>query len=105
MLSCQAGPSTPVMSKPPKDRYTVFEAVNEDLKEIFIGKTRLPMFEAIELLRRSPPPALRHWAMNRWIFFRSLEFGLEREAARELIARRAGGIPEGWRSILTDERK
>lgn len=81
---------------------TVFEAVNEQLKEIYVTWTSLPIFEAMAEIGRRPPAAIAHWRPERErISFRSLEFDLTEAAARALIARRSARRPaDGWKYLV-----
>jgi hypothetical protein len=81
---------------------TVFEAVNNDLKEIYVASTAKQIFEAIADLGKQMPAAISHWRPTRHqINFRSLEFKLSAEAARTFIARHtARPWPEGWKYIV-----
>lgn len=81
---------------------TIFEAVNTELKEIYVARTSKQIFEAIADLGKRLPPAISHWRPDRHqINFRSLEFKLSAEAARAFIVRHtARPWPEGWKYIV-----
>jgi hypothetical protein len=81
---------------------TVFEAVNNDLKEIYVASTTKQIFEAMSDLGKQLPAAISHWRpKGHSINFRSLEFHMSAEAARAFIARHtARPWPEGWKYIV-----
>ncbi len=93
------GPSAAANSR---GGFTVFEAVNNDLKEIFVTATKKPIFEAMAELGKNPPPLISHWRTDReQINFRSLEFDLSREEADEFIKRHtAKPWPAGWSYVV-----
>ena len=77
-----------MLSKPNPERFTVFEASNEDLNEIYITATTLPIFQAMAQLANKLPAPIAHWRPERQhVNFRSLEFDLPKEAALEFIQR------------------
>lgn len=97
----------PPPSGTPKRSITVFEAVNEDLKEVYVTWTSRPIFEAMSDLGKEPPKILSHWKTTRHrVTFRSLEFDLSEELARAFIARHASKqLQSGWRYILDSPAK
>jgi hypothetical protein len=90
-----------MLSHPKDTHFTVFEAANEELKEIYITSTSSAIYEAMADFARSLPAVVRHWKPERHhIHFRSLEFELSKEQAAEYIKRRMGQLqPVGWRLI------
>lgn len=82
--------------------FTVFEAVNNDLKEIYVTGTKKPIFEAMAEFGTHPPSMISHWRTNReQMTFRSLEFELSLEQAEEFIKRHtAKPWPAGWSYIV-----
>lgn len=87
----------------PSSNITVFEAANDDLKELYVTRTALPIFQAIAEISTKPVPAIRHWMPQRQqISFRSLAFNLTEESAQAFIARHiAERLAQGW-TLLTD---
>lgn len=81
---------------------TVFEAVNNDLKEIYVASTRKQIFEAMSDLGKRLPEIISHWQPDRQqVNFRSLEFKLTDDSARSFIARHtAKPWPQGWKYII-----
>lgn len=84
---------------------TVFEAVNERLKEVYVTWTRLSIFEAMAEIGKRPAAPIAHWRPEREsVSFRTLEFDLTEAAARELIARHvAKPPPSGWKYLTDDQ--
>lgn len=77
----------------------VFEAINDQLQEIFVGASELPVFAMIQRLRDRPPKAIAHWNMK-LAEFRSLQFDLTEDDARRFIrgwVKRT--LPRGWRYL------
>lgn len=95
----------------PGRKVTVFEAANDDLKEVYVTWTCRPIFEAMADLGAHPPAAISRWRPpQQRVSFRSLEFGLTEQSARVFIVRRvAKSLPDGWRYVvesrLTNERR
>lgn len=88
---------TPVTEK----RYTVYEAVNEKTREIFVGYTSVQMFEAERSLRSAPPAGIRHWDFDDVRDFRSVEFDLREEDAKKFVAGYARMTPPAdWRYLV-----
>lgn len=86
----------------PKRLFTVFEAANEDLQEIYVTLTRVSIVEAMLEFGVEPPPALGHWKMAQHrIKFQSLEFDLTEAAARSFAAWYVSKRPpSGWKFVL-----
>lgn len=91
------GPSTRAGGKA---LFTIFEVSNETRREIYVGMTDLPMFQATQLLRASPPRCLAHWRGEEPHAARSIEFDLSREDARRFIDHYVKtALPPGWRFL------
>lgn len=91
----------------PQRSIAVFEVVNEDLKEVYVTWTSKPIFEAMSDFGKQLPKMLSHWktAKHR-IAFRSLEFDLSEELAREFITRHAAKqLHSGWKYLLESPAK
>ena len=80
---------------------TVFEAINLDRMELFIGATTLPMNALIESFRAELPPEVRSWNSIEGVAYRSLEFHLDASDAAAFIQRYAAA-QKGWKIITTD---
>lgn len=78
--------------------YTVFELVNERLREIYVAHTDGPVFGVVADLRRVAAPSIGHWNFDEVRPVRSIEFGLTEEDARKFVENYIrGDLPEGWR--------
>lgn len=86
---------------------TVFEAANDELKEVYVTWTSRPIFQAMADLDTHPPAAIAHWRpAQQHVAFRSLEFGLTCESARLFIARRVEKrLSEGWKYVVEPQSK
>lgn len=91
-----------MFTHPTDSRLTVFEADNEDLREVYITSTSMSIYEAMAEFERSLPAPVRHWKPERQhIHFRSLEFDLSKDQAADFIKRRmAQPTPAGWKLIV-----
>jgi hypothetical protein len=58
----------------------VFEAVNDTLKESFVGATSLPLSIIERRHHENPPEAMAHWEDSHIVHYRCVESGL---SARE----------------------
>lgn len=85
---------------PHERRYTVFEASNADLKEVYVTATSRSIFEAMANLTKKPPRAIAHWEPEHRVSHRSLEFSLSKSEADHFIERYVGKrLPDGWRFV------
>jgi hypothetical protein len=83
-------------------RFTIFEARNARLKELFLGATDGPIFDVLARLRAAPPAVIRHWNMAQITQVRSVEFQLTAEQAEAFLLSYAHRtFPAGWR-VLSD---
>lgn len=87
---------------PPLRSITVFEVANDELKEVYLTWTSRPIFEAMCDFGAAPPKLVSHWKTEKQhINFRSLEFDLTKELARDFISRHAAKQRQsGWKYIL-----
>ena len=74
------------ISAPSLGKVTVYEAVNETTRELFVSATELPMHVLINLHATLPPDPIRHWKPKHSVHYRSLEFDLPRDDAEKFIA-------------------
>jgi hypothetical protein len=82
---------------------TVFEVVNEKRKELFVGRTTLPMNALIAHHRAAPPAAMKGWSKDD-AAYHALEFGLTAPAAIEFARGYVASFRrDGWR-VVTDEK-
>ena len=83
-------------------RYTVFEAVNETLHEIFVGMTAAGMGT---MQRSVKPVEIRHWLDTHAITYTSLEFSLAASHAAEFVETHAKKAAKpGWTILTSHER-
>lgn len=84
---------------------TVFEIVNEPLREIFLGATAQPVHEVMHSLVRRPPSVLAHWDFNKLApgCLRVVEGGLSPATAQEFLRiYLKTTLPEGWRFVSSE---
>ena len=80
--------------------FTVFELVNDRLKEIYVAHTDDMIFQIVEDMRCRPATAIKHWNLDDVRPVRSIEFDLTEEDARRFIANYLGtALPNGWRFL------
>jgi hypothetical protein len=80
--------------------FTVYELVNDRLREIYVGRTSGPVFRVLRALRFRREPAIAHWDLDDALPLRSIEFGLnERDAARFIEHYAKTPLPDGWRYL------
>lgn len=78
---------------------TVYEAVNETLKEVYLESSQLPISQIARFLRSDPPPELSHWRPEHRVHYRPVAT-LPRRDAEAFIARYAdSGAFFGWRVL------
>jgi hypothetical protein len=83
-----------------QETWTVFELVNENEKQIYVGATRLPVFRLASELARQPPKAIKHWDLDHATTVRSVEFDLDEADAKVFIKQYvATALPSGWRYL------
>lgn len=81
-------------------KYTIYEAINEETAEIYVGMTPLPMFEEMLRVKKNPPPSIAHWDWERVDAFRSVEFNMTKKEAEAFLEGYARATPPaGWRYV------
>lgn len=86
-----------------KGNVTVFEIVNLKRKELFVGRTTLPMNAMIAHHRHALPAPIKGWRDADDVEYRGLEFGLTAAAALEFARGYVSSFRrDGWR-VLSDE--
>lgn len=81
-------------------KVTVFKIANDSLREFYVGTTSKPMAVLMAAVRRALPRAIRHWKMDHQLHFRSVEFGLQRDAADAFLRNYILTLKRvGWRVI------
>jgi len=82
---------------------TVYEAVNDNLKEAYLGTTASPYEEVAARFRDSLPPAASHWDPRHAVSVNLVESSLQLDDAREFIVHYAASLEAvGWRTIRED---
>ena len=70
----------------PKQRgYTVFEIVNEQRHEIYVGATRDPISQMPDAIRRRRPKSIKDWDLDDMKPIRSIEVNMGEKDARDFI--------------------
>jgi hypothetical protein len=81
-------------------RYLVYEAVNNKRKEIYVAVSPRPMHETIGDYKTRLPDPIKHWKAADIQTYRSIEFDLAEEQAREFLENYVKStIAEGWKYI------
>lgn len=81
---------------------TVFEAVNETLREVFVGATEHPFDRGIDEFRSRPPRAVAHWRMGERLSFRCVEHEVPSHDAERFIDGYAqSDALRGWKILRT----
>ncbi|UPT74849.1 MAG: hypothetical protein M0D55_03800 [Elusimicrobiota bacterium] len=79
---------------------TVFEVVNLSRRELFVGRTTLPMNALIAHHRAARPAAMKGWGHGDDVEYRALEFGMTPRAALEFARGYVASFRrDGWRVI------
>lgn len=84
-------------------RVAVFEAVNDSLKEAFLGTTAatLPLLSAVFAEKR--PRAVSHWATKDRITLNIVEASLSENDAHDFIRHYAASLEAaGWKPLRED---
>ena len=85
------------------DDFTVFEIVNLELKEIYVGATRRAIHELARRLHLETHEPIKHWDLREAEPIRSIEFDLKESDARAFIVNYVKtNLPEGWRFLHLD---
>jgi len=88
-------------SAPLAKPFTVFELINDRLREIYVASTDGPVFGVFESFKKRRAPAIAHWNFHDVRQPRSVEFGLSQEEARTFIDGYVhNAIPEGWKYLI-----
>lgn len=81
---------------------TVFEAVNETLREVFVGATDHGFDRGIDEFRACPPRAVAHWGPGARLSFRCVECAVpDRDAERFIDGYAQSDALRGWRVLRT----
>ena len=78
-------------------RFTVFEAVNDTIKEIFLGTTDAGMEEVVDQHQASLPERIAHWKPDHRVRYRGVEFMLTAGQARKRVVSYGRAVDRpGW---------
>lgn len=89
------------MNSPDSSKVTVFEAINETLKEFYIGTTTLAASELESLAQSVAFRANTHWEPGQKIDYRVVEEGLGLEEALAFIKSYAKtAMRTGWKVVI-----
>jgi len=81
----------------------VFEAVNDTLKEAYVGATSLPLSIVERRHQENPPPELAHWGPDHAISYRCVESGLSAQETPTFLASYAHTNARfGWKTVVDD---
>lgn len=79
---------------------TVFEAVNETLREVFVGTTDHLFDRLIDEFRACPPRAVAHWSAGERLSFRCVEYAVPNQDAERFIDGYAqSDALKGWKVL------
>lgn len=82
---------------------TVYEAVNDSLKEAYIGTTASPHEDLAARFRGNRPPAASHWDPDHTVSVNIVENSLRLDDARDFMVHYAASLEAvGWRTIRED---
>ncbi len=84
---------------------TIYEAVNETLREFFIGTTDLPLKALRARHKDDPPMGISHWkSHNQEILYRDIVHEIPKSNIRSFIEKYARIIEpiseSGWKTII-----
>lgn len=84
-------------------RVTVFEAVNDSLKETFLGTTAATLHSLAAGFAEKRPRAVSHWATKDRITLNIVESSLSENDARDFIRHYAASLEAaGWKPLRED---
>jgi hypothetical protein len=87
----------PAKSTPQHHLVSVFEAVNDSAKEIYLGTTILLSEQLTAQFQRTPPPAVAHWKPGQRVFVKVVEYSIPLKDARAFIDHYAeSAASAGW---------
>ena len=84
------------------EQVVVFEAVNDTLKEFFVGISTLPLTadEIASRHRESPPAAIAHWKSEHQVWYRCVDPGLAASRSQEFVRSYAQRIAQpDWKAL------
>ena len=93
-------PQAPQSGTPRHRLVSVYEAVNDSLKEIYLGTTTLLSDQLAAQFPRTPPPATAHWEAGHRVFVKVVEHSIPLKDAHAFIDHYSGSAASsGWRVL------
>ena len=87
-----------MMTAQERELVTVYEAINETLKEVYVGTTSLFIDQLGARFLTRLPPNVAHWRADHNILYHAVEYAIYRRDAAEFIDRYAKSASlETWR--------
>lgn len=84
-------------------RVAVFEAINDALRETYVGVSRHPISEIAARFPQELPPAARHWRPDHFVVYNVIEPSITLEDARTFIRHFAAVVEAaGWKALRED---
>jgi hypothetical protein len=79
----------------------VYEAVNEDLHEIFVDSSSLLMESLVREHAKKPPKVIAHWSKDQRVSYRAVAYSVPVKDVRAFVENYAkSGAMEGWKVFL-----
>jgi hypothetical protein len=82
----------------------IFEAVNETLRESFVGATSMPLAMVRRLYESTPPPAIAHWRPEHKVSFLPVEAGMSAQESAAFIPAYAKAAHYGWKTYIDPQQ-
>ncbi|MBI2789844.1 MAG: hypothetical protein HYX59_14310 [Elusimicrobia bacterium] len=81
----------------------VYEAINDSLRETYLGTTELPEEAVAEGFRRTRPSRAAHWEERHAVTVNIVERGLRLHDARDFLTHYAASLEAvGWKTLRED---
>jgi len=84
------------------EQVVVFEAVNDTLKEFFVGISFVPLTadEIASRHRESPPAAIAHWRREHRVWYRCVDPGLAAHNSQDFVRSYAQRMAQSdWKAL------
>ncbi len=85
-----------------QEQRVVFEAVNDTLKEFFVGISPVPLTadEIADQHRQSPPAAIAHWKPEHQVWYRCVDAGLSAADSEAFVSSYTRRLTQpGWKAV------
>jgi hypothetical protein len=90
---------------PPQNLVSVYEAVNDTLKEIYLGTSNLLSEQLVRDFASSPPAPVAHWTAGQRIVVNIVEYSIPAGDAERFIAHYASSAASaGWKTLREGAR-